>query len=99
MAPHRDIDAFHERAQHYEDGWLGRLHLEIADRTVALVLANAAAPTMRVLDVGCGTGYLLRRLAGRCPEAAALAGVDPAPAMIEVAEAMSCDERLTFSIG
>lgn len=99
MPPHRDIAAFHERAQHYEDGWLGRLHREIADRTVALALADAAAPTMRVLDVGCGTGYLLRRLADRCPEAAELAGVDPAPAMIAVAEATSCDERVRFSIG
>ena len=99
MPPHRDIAAFHERAQHYEDGWLGRLHREIADRTVALALAEAAAPTMRVLDVGCGTGYLLRRMADRCPETAELAGVDPAPAMIEVAEATSCDERVRFSIG
>ncbi len=28
-----------------------------------------------------------------------LAGVDPAPAMIELAEATSCDERMRFSIG
>jgi ubiquinone/menaquinone biosynthesis C-methylase UbiE len=34
-----------------------------------------------VLDVGCGTGALLRRLAARLPDAE-LAGVDPAPRML-----------------
>ncbi|HJY65128.1 MAG TPA: class I SAM-dependent methyltransferase, partial [Streptosporangiaceae bacterium] len=41
----------------------------------------------RVLDVGCGSGYLLRLLASRGPDAAELAGLDPAPGMIKVAAA------------
>jgi len=98
MPPHRDLAAFDERAPGYEAGWLGRLHREIADRTVALLLTESAAPE-RVLDVGCGTGYLLRVLASRCPDAVELAGVDPAPAMIAVAQAAAGDDRLRFSAG
>ncbi len=80
------MDAFDERSAGYEQGWLGRLHHEIAARTVEVALA-VALPPARILDVGCGTGYLLRLLASRCPEAAELAGVDPAPGMIKVAAA------------
>jgi len=41
-------------------------------------------PTDRVLDVGCGTGALLRRLSESHP-AALLSGVDPVPEMLAVA--------------
>jgi ubiquinone/menaquinone biosynthesis C-methylase UbiE len=98
MARDRDIAAFDERARGYEDGWLGRLHHEIADRTADLALACMPAP-QRILDVGCGTGYLLGRLAGGVPAAAELVGIDAAPAMIEVASAGNSDDKLRFSVG
>ena len=41
-------------------------------------------PTERLLDVGCGTGALLARLAGPHPTAL-LAGIDPVPEMLAVA--------------
>ena len=41
-------------------------------------------PINAILDVGCGTGRLLRRLTEAYPHAAAL-GVDPAPGMVRVA--------------
>ncbi len=63
-----------------------------------LALAASAAP-QRVLDIGCGTGYLLRQLAGQYPMATDLAGIDPAPSMIEVAARSADDERLRFSTG
>jgi len=94
----RDVAAFDERAPSYETGWLGRLHHDIADRALDLVLATSPRPA-RVLDVGCGTGYLLRRLAGRVPKALELAGLDAAPAMIETAQALATDSRIRFATG
>jgi len=42
---------------------------------------------------------LLRRLAILCPQADELAGVDPAPAMVQVAGASASDERLHLYAG
>ncbi len=98
MARDRDIAAFDARALGYERGWLGRMHHDIADRTADLALSLVPAPR-RVLDVGCGTGYLLRRLAARCPDADVLAGVDPAPAMISTARDAAGDSRAALAVG
>lgn len=98
MPRDHDVTPFDRRAPGYETGWLGRLHHDIADRAADLALASGPSPR-RVLDVGCGTGYLLRQLAPRAPEAVELAGIDPAPAMIEAARAMADDDRLRFSAG
>jgi SAM-dependent methyltransferase len=99
VARDRRVEAFGERSPRYEAGWRGELHHRIADRTADIAVAAGPAP-VRVLDVGCGTGYLLRRLADRFPQARELAGIDPAPGMIEVARGGSRgDERLRFSAG
>jgi ubiquinone/menaquinone biosynthesis C-methylase UbiE len=98
MAHDRDVAAFDARAPGYESGWLGRLHHEIADKTVCLALHAAPRPR-RILDVGCGTGYLLRQLAARTPAAIQLVGIDAAPAMIETAESLAEDRRLRFETG
>ena len=71
VPPHRDVAAFEERAAGYEEGWRGRLHHGIA---------------RRVLDIGCGTGYLLRLPARQWPKASELAGIDLAPSVIEAAK-------------
>jgi ubiquinone/menaquinone biosynthesis C-methylase UbiE len=52
-----------------------------------------------ILDVGCGTGYLLRLLASRSPSTFELVGIDAASAMIDAAKASSRDERLKFAVG
>ncbi|HVX20303.1 MAG TPA: class I SAM-dependent methyltransferase [Acidimicrobiales bacterium] len=98
MTPKRDVDAFDARAAGYEDGWLGRLHRDIADRAAALAVATVPAPR-RVLDVGCGTGYLLRALAGAFPDVDRLDGVDPAPSMVAVATASAQTGRLRCRSG
>lgn len=96
--PYRDVAAFNDRAAEYDRGWRGRLHHEIADRTADLAVATVSAPN-RVLDVGCGTGYLLQVLARRYRDAEQLVGIDAAPAMITAAGACSRDDRLTFVLG
>jgi ubiquinone/menaquinone biosynthesis C-methylase UbiE len=99
----RDVAAFSERAPGYESGWRGRLHHDIADRATDLALAGSSGSSgsgrpHRVLDVGCGTGYLLRRLATQVPEAGELAGIDAATAMIETARTMTSDRRIQFAM-
>ncbi len=61
-------------------GWLlGSLYTGIADDVAA-----AASPGARVLDVGCGPGHLLERLADRGLH---VTGLDLDPAMVERARA------------
>jgi ubiquinone/menaquinone biosynthesis C-methylase UbiE len=98
VAKNRDIEAFQDRADTYEDGWRGRMHHEIAVRTVDLVLRSDDDPR-RVLDVGSGTGLLLRLLAPRLPEAQELVGIDAASGMTAVANSMANDSRLRFCVG
>lgn len=86
MSRYRDVQAFADRARGYQDGLLGQMHRDIVARTVDLALSLEPAP-QRVLDVGCGTGVLLRELSQRLPEARELTGVDAAAVMIEAASA------------
>jgi len=74
------------------------MHHQISERTASLAVATVPTPN-RVLDLGCGTGYLLRTLAGRYPDAEQLVGVDAAPEMVKTANAVTQDDRLTFAVG
>lgn len=87
LTPRRDVAAFDERAPRYETGWRGRMHHDIATRSADLALRDPAPAPERILDVGCGTGFLLGLLAARCPTAIELAGIDAAPAMVAAAAA------------
>jgi ubiquinone/menaquinone biosynthesis C-methylase UbiE len=98
VPPYRDVAEFDDRATSYDQGWRGRLHHTISDRTAALAASTEPAPR-RVLDVGCGTGYLLRTLASQYPGAEQLSGIDAAPNMVEAAGRLTEDERLTFATG
>ncbi|OAN42923.1 SAM-dependent methyltransferase [Paramagnetospirillum marisnigri] len=55
----------------------------------------ALPPTARVLELGCGTGLLTRRLLERLPTGASLLATDLSPAMVE-ATARLDDPRLTI---
>lgn len=76
------IDHFNTIAGAYDQRF-GDDCAQLHDLVLARAEADAVSPTT-VLDVGCGTGSLLARVAGRHPEAT-LAGIDPAAAMVKVA--------------
>lgn len=88
-----DVRKFNERAAHYETDWLGRtFHQQVQRSTLDLAARITAAPGA-ILDVGCGTGALLRLAAERFP-GATRTGIDPAERMIAVATEADPDARL-----
>lgn len=93
MGHDRDVDAFDRRARTYDQGLLGRMHRDITGRTITAALQACPRPG-RVLDVGCGTGFALRVLAEKVPDARLFVGVDAAPAMVDVARERSRDNRI-----
>lgn len=91
--------AFDERAPTYESGWHGEIHHRIACRSAEIALAREPAP-QRILDVGCGTGFLLRHLADQLHDAVEFVGIDPAPSMVETARSLASDDnRIGFVSG
>jgi hypothetical protein len=81
-----DVAAFERRAAGYDGGRLGEWHRRLAGKVAGLVRGLEPTPEA-VLDVGCGTGQLLRALARSMPDGTRLVGADPAGAMIAVASA------------
>ncbi|MDQ6662237.1 MAG: class I SAM-dependent methyltransferase [Chloroflexota bacterium] len=72
-------------AQNYNRQWRAFSERTLNATLTSLEQALAARPSdrqRRILDVGCGTGLLLRLLADRFPEAE-LVGVDASPDMLE----------------
>src|SRR5271166_6255729 len=82
----RDVEHFERWSSTYERSrfqqYLDRLHQMILDSA-----ATDRKPE-RILDVGCGTGRLLRSAIARWPMAEAI-GIDPAQGMLEVARGLS----------
>ncbi|MEV0338411.1 class I SAM-dependent methyltransferase [Nocardia sp. NPDC050713] len=65
-------------------------------RVMLDVVAAAAGPTPRVLDLACGPGSISRRLFARFPEARSVA-VDIDPTMLAIARgSFDRDSRITF---
>jgi len=67
-------------AERYDEKWA--FYVEATTRET--LRRMPMTPAARVLDVGCGTGELLRRLRAKYPDAM-LAGLDPVPEMLAVA--------------
>ncbi len=86
----RDVEHFDRWSRTYERS-IGQVFLftRVHRAVIALVAALAGeTPPERVLDVGCGTGRLLRRAARQWPDAR-LVGVDPAAGMVEAARRLA----------
>jgi ubiquinone/menaquinone biosynthesis C-methylase UbiE len=86
----RDVEHFDRWSRTYERS-IGQVFLfnRVHKAVIGLVasLGNGEEPE-RVLDVGCGTGRLMRRAARRWPNARFF-GVDPAAGMVEAARRLA----------
>ena len=82
---HDDVERFNRWANTYDRHWMQRVIFEPIQRTVLEMAAEQVARPAAILDVGCGTGKLLRSAEGLFP-AARLVGVDAAPAMVRQAQ-------------
>lgn len=84
MTPESDpvVEEYAAAATTYDDKW--SFYVDATTRQTLSRLRMRGDE--RVLDVGCGTGELLARLAAKYP-AAILAGLDPVPEMLAMAKA------------
>src|ERR1700747_2985254 len=73
-----------------------RVIFEPVQRTVLDLAASEVAQPASILDVGCGTGRLLRSAARRFPQAR-MTGVDAAPEMVKQAQTLTSDGNITFA--
>ena len=82
---------FDAKAAVYESNRLAPWYQAQGDRVLEQL---SLEPAEVVLDVGCGTGYLLRQIARSCPGVTGI-GVDIAPKMVEVARARAAQQGLS----
>jgi ubiquinone/menaquinone biosynthesis C-methylase UbiE len=94
VASESAVERFDKRAATYDQGAVARWHAKVVERSADVALAAMPVP-LRILDIGCGTGSLLRELVIRVPYGESYVGVDPAPNMVAVARRNS-DPRITF---
>lgn len=79
----KDVEQFNRWSHTYDESWIQRYADRVHAEMLNVVTDEIAAPKT-VLDVGCGTGRLLRRARVLYPSAQLL-GIDPAEGMVEVA--------------
>jgi ubiquinone/menaquinone biosynthesis C-methylase UbiE len=87
MHHHGDKGHFDEWAPTYERHWMQRRILGPVQDTVLQLAAAEMPRPITILDIGCGTGRLLRAAAQRFPKAR-LEGVDAAAGMVQEAKAL-----------
>ena len=79
----KDIENFNRWSRTYDDSWIQRYADRVHAEMLNVVTNEIAAPNT-ILDVGCGTGRLLRKALALYPSAQ-LFGIDPAEGMVEIA--------------
>jgi ubiquinone/menaquinone biosynthesis C-methylase UbiE len=79
----KDVEHFNRWSHTYDESWIQRYAERVHTEMLNVVTNEIAAPNT-VLDVGCGTGRLLRKAHALYPSAQ-LFGVDPAKGMVELA--------------
>src|SRR5438128_42792 len=81
------VEEYSSAAKDYDQKW--SFYVDSTTRETLARLRIGASD--RVLDVGCGTGELLSRLAAKYP-GAKLAGLDPVPEMLDMARRKLSDQ-------
>jgi ubiquinone/menaquinone biosynthesis C-methylase UbiE len=95
MAHGHDVDRFNRWAGTYDRYWLQRIIFEPIQRAVLQLAEEEIGHPGTILDVGCGTGKLLRSASHRFP-GAKLVGVDAAIEMVKQAQSATPDGTIHF---
>lgn len=74
------VGRFNKWAETYEESWIQHAYFDRIHRSLLSEADNGPAPAI-ILDIGCGTGRLLRKAGERWP-GSHLTGIDPAEGMI-----------------
>jgi ubiquinone/menaquinone biosynthesis C-methylase UbiE len=80
-----DVDRFNRWASTYDRHWMQRIIFKPIQRAVLQLAAEQVSRPSAILDVGCGTGKLLKSAEARFP-GAKLVGVDAAIEMVRYAQ-------------
>jgi ubiquinone/menaquinone biosynthesis C-methylase UbiE len=91
-----DVQSFERRASTYENSFFQRLFFDRIHRNALYAVPEELQPES-ILDIGCGTGRLLRRAASRWPDAR-LTGVDPAEGMVKEARRLTPGAEFQVSL-
>ena len=95
MSHVHDVDRFNRWAGTYDRHWMQRIIFEPIQRTVLQMAAEETGRPGAILDVGCGTGRLLRSAGERFP-GAKLFGVDAAVEMVKQAQSSTREGTIQF---
>jgi len=95
MTHGHDVDRFNSWASTYDRHWMQRIIFRPIQQTVLQMAADQIERPNAILDVGCGTGKLLRAAQTRFP-GARLEGVDAAVEMVKHAQAMTPNATIRF---
>ena len=86
-----DVERFDRWGPTYERSWMQQHLFDPVHSAVLRQAASRCKPAM-VLDIGCGSGRLLRKVHDSWPQAH-LCGVDPAQGMLSVARQLTSEAR------
>jgi ubiquinone/menaquinone biosynthesis C-methylase UbiE len=92
-----DVERFDRWGSTYERSWMQQRLFDPVHTAVLSQAESRFKPTS-VLDIGCGSGRLLRKVHDYWPEAQ-LSGVDPAQGMLEVARQLTPEARFSTGSG
>ncbi|HEY8863624.1 MAG TPA: class I SAM-dependent methyltransferase [Candidatus Dormibacteraeota bacterium] len=95
MVHGHDEDRFNRWAGTYDRHWMQRIIFEPIQRTVLQLAEEQVGRPEAILDVGCGTGKLLRSAEARFP-GAKLVGADAAIEMVKYAQTSNPTGTIQF---